>query len=161
MTAATELRNELERAGFDFDVIEHGRTLTARDEASAVGVPPEHVAKTVVVTTDEGYIRAVVPASEQLDVHKVQQLLGDKHARLASEAELVSAYPMYELGAVPPFGAPAGDRVLFDRRLAERDSVLLEAGTHSESVRLKTVDLLALAKAEVVDIAKGAPPAQP
>ena len=48
--------------------------------------------------------------------------------------------------------------MLFDRRLAERDSVLLEAGTHSKSVRLKTVDLLALAKAGVADIALGRRP---
>ena len=54
------------------------------------------------------------------------------------------AYPMYELGAVPPFGVPAGDRVLLDRRLAQHDSVVLEAGSHSESVRLKTADLLSL-----------------
>lgn len=157
MTAATDLRHELERAGCDYDVIDHRRTLTAREEAEAVGVPPEQVAKTIVLTTDAGYVRAVISASEHLDLHKVRQLLGDTHARLASEAELVFAYPMYELGAVPPFGVPAGDRVLVDVGLAGRDSVLLEAGSHSESVRLKTVDLLALAKAEVVDIAAEAP----
>ncbi|MGZ8783828.1 MAG: aminoacyl-tRNA deacylase, partial [Gaiellaceae bacterium] len=117
-------------------------------------VPPEHVAKTVVLTTVEGYVRAVVAASDHLDLNKARRLLGgDKQARLATEAELVFAYPMYELGAVPPFGVPAGDRVLFDQRLAERDSVLLEAGSHKESLRIKTADLLALTKAEVADIA--------
>jgi len=60
---------------------------------------------------------------------------------------------MYELGAVPPFGVPAGDRVLFDRRLAQRDSVVLEAGSHNESLRMKTADLLTLSGAEVADIA--------
>jgi Ala-tRNA(Pro) deacylase len=154
VNVATDLRQELERAGFDYDVIDHRRTETARDEAEAIGVPPEQVAKTVVLTTVEGYVRAVVAASDHLDLHKARRLLGgDKHARLATEAELVFAYPMYELGAVPPFGVPAGDRVLFDQRLAERDSVLLEAGSHKESLRIKTADLLALTKAEVADIA--------
>ena len=153
MTAASDLRHELDRAGFDYDVIDHPRTLTAREEADAVGVPPDHVAKTVVLSSDDRYVRAVIPASEHLDLHKVRQVLGDAHARLATEAELVFAYPMYELGAVPPLGVPAGDRVLVDLGLAARDSVLLEAGSHSESVRMKAADLLALAKAEVVDIA--------
>ena len=135
-------------------MIDHRRTETARDEAEAIGVPPEAVAKTVVLTTVEGYVRAVVAASDHLDLHKARRLLGgDKHARLATEAELVFAHPMYELGAVPPFGVPAGDRVMFDQRLAERDSVLLEAGSHKESLRIKTADLLALTKAEVADIA--------
>jgi Ala-tRNA(Pro) deacylase len=153
MTLTSHLEEELERARINFDLIEHRRTETAGDEASALGVPPDDVAKTIVLSSGESYVRAVVPASERLDLHKVRELLGDKSARLASEGELVLAYPMYELGAVPPFGVPAGDRVLFDRRLAQHDSVVFEAGSHNESVRLKTVDLIRLSGAEVKDIA--------
>ena len=111
------------------------------------------MAKTIVLASDAGYVRAVISASTHLDLHKVRQLLDDKHARLASEAELAMAYPMYELGAVPPFGLPAGDRLLFDRPLARRETVVFEAGSHNESLRMKTADLLALSSAEVADIA--------
>ena len=148
----TELHQELDCAGIDFDLIEHRRTETAGAEALAIGVAPQEVAKTIVLVSRERFVRAVVPASTRLDLHKVRELLGDNRARLASEEELVSAYPMYELGAVPPFGVPAGDRVLLDRRLAKLDSVVLEAGSHSKSVRLKTTDLLTLSGAEVEDI---------
>jgi len=154
MTPTTEIHKELDRAGIDFDLIEHHRTETAGDEARAIGVPLDEVAKTIVVASGERFIRAVLPASRRLDLHKVRELLDDNRARLASEEELVLAYPMYELGAVPPFGVPAGDRVLLDRRLAERDSVVLEAGLHSESVRLKTADLLTVSAAEVEEIAE-------
>lgn len=153
MTTTTKIHEELDRAGIDFDLIEHRRTETAGDEARAVGVPLDEVAKTIVVASGERFVRAVLPASTCLDLHKVRELLGDNRARLASEEELVLAYPMYELGAVPPFGVPAGDRVLLDRRLAKLDSVVLEAGSHSESVRLKTTDLLSLSGAEIEDIA--------
>jgi Ala-tRNA(Pro) deacylase len=151
----TDLRHELDRAGLEYDVIDHRRTETARDEAQAIGVPPECVAKTVVLATDDGYARAVVAASDQLDLRKARRLLGgNKSTRLASEAELVLAYPMYELGAVPPFGIPAGDRMFFDRRLAQHETVVIEAGVHDESLRLKTADLLALTHAEVEDLAR-------
>jgi Ala-tRNA(Pro) deacylase len=153
MTLTSDLRHQLDREQLDYDLIEHRRTERASDEAKAIGVPPEEVAKTIVLATDDRYVRAVIPASENLDLHKVRQLLVDKHARLASEAELVLAYPMYELGAVPPFGIPAGDRVLFDRRLAQHDSVVLEAGSHNKSLRMKTADLLTLTGAQVEDIA--------
>jgi len=153
MTLTSQIEEELERAGIDFDLIEHRHTETAGDEARAIGVPPDDVAKTIVLSSGESYVRAVVPASERLDLRKARLLLGDKNARLASEEELVFAYPMYELGAVPPFGVPAGDRVLLDRRLAQHDSVVFEAGSHDESVRLKTVDLIRLSGAEVKDIA--------
>ena len=62
---------------------------------------------------------------------------------------------MFELGAVAPFGGPAGDRAMVDRRLAERESVVLEAGSHSESVRMKTNDSLALVGAELAGVCRG------
>lgn len=152
MTTMTELREELDLAHIDYDLIEHRRTETAGDEARAIGATLDEVAKTIVLVSGERFVRAVLPASERLDLHKVQEVLEDKHARLATEGELVSAYPMYELGAVPPFGVPAGDLVLVDRRLAERDSVVAEAGSHNESVRLRTRDLLRLTAAKIEDL---------
>jgi Ala-tRNA(Pro) deacylase len=149
----TEIQEELDRAHIDFDLIQHRRTQTAGDEARAVGMSPDDVAKTVVLASGDGFVRAVIPASTRLDLHKARALLGDNHARLASEEELVFAYPMYELGAVPPFGGPGGDRVLIDRRLADRVFVVLEAGTHRESIWLRTADLLELTHAEVADVA--------
>jgi Ala-tRNA(Pro) deacylase len=149
------LTHELDRKHFDYELISHRRTLTAGDEAAAIGVPSEEVAKTVVMKTSSGYVRAVLPASERLDLHKVQDLLANDHtARLATEAELAAAYPMFELGAVPPFGGPAGDRLLVDRHLTECESVVLEAGTHDSSVRIKTRDLLTLTGAEIADLAE-------
>lgn len=154
MTLTLDLRHVLELAHVDYDLIEHPRTERATDEAKAIGVPPGEVAKTIVLASEDGYVRAVVAASDHVDLRKVRRLLGDKHARLATEAELVVAYPMYELGAVPPFGVPAGDRVLLDRALTDRDSVVIEAGTHEDSVRMKTTDLVTLTAAEIADIAE-------
>jgi Ala-tRNA(Pro) deacylase len=151
--SAVSLMRELAQKELGYELIPHAHTERAGDEATALGLEPGEVAKTVVVTTEEGYVRAVVPASERLDLHRVRDLVGGgKRTRLATEAELVAAYPMFELGAVPPFGGPEGDRVLVDRRLAERESVVLEAGSHDESVRMRTRDLLAVAHAETAEL---------
>jgi Ala-tRNA(Pro) deacylase len=148
-----EIADALERQGVEYKIVAHRRTQTAKDEATAVGVKSHKVAKTIVVVTDSGYVRAVVPASERLDLHRVRELVGGGgKVRLATEAELGAAFPAFELGAVPPFGGPAGDRVIVDRRLAERDHVVLEAGTHAESVELAMRDLLKVSSAEVADI---------
>jgi Ala-tRNA(Pro) deacylase len=149
-----DLTRELERKHVDYEVIPHRRTEAAKDEAAAIGVEPRLVAKTVVLIADTGYVRTVLPASERLDLHKLRELIDDgKRTRLATESELARVYPMFELGAVPPFGGPAGDQVIVDRRLAERDSVVLEAGSHSESIQMRTADLLTVTGATVADLA--------
>ena len=148
-----DLEAELDLNRIAYEAIGHERTLTAAGEAEAVGVPASEVGKTIVLVSGDSYVRATVPASARLDLHKVRETLGHgSDVRLATETELAGAYPMFELGAVPPFGGPAGDRVVLDRHLADRDSVILEAGTHEASVRLPTFDLLALTGAKVADL---------
>jgi Ala-tRNA(Pro) deacylase len=154
MTALTQrLTTLLNDEGVVYEVLPHCHTESALAEAAALGVDPHEVAKTIVVTTGRGFVRAVIPASERLDVRKLRSLL-DLHTQphLAHEAELESAYPSFELGAVPPFGGRAGDRVVVDRRLADRASIVIEGGSHDESIRLGTTDLLVLAHAAIGDL---------
>jgi Ala-tRNA(Pro) deacylase len=146
------LAPELNDRELNFEVIPHAPTGTAAAEAQALGVAPAQVGKTVVLHTGAGYVRAVVPASRRLDLQRVRHVLGDKHARLATETELAAAYPMFELGATPPLGGPSGDRVLLDTRVAAHELVIVEAGTHDESVRIRTSALQALTDAVVADI---------
>ena len=150
----------LDEAGIDFDVLEHPRTESATEEAAALGVRPEEVAKTLVLVASGGNVRAVLAASERIDLQKVAASLavGGKQVHLASEDNLAYDYPEFELGAVPPFGG-RDDRVLVDERLAGRDSVVVEAGSHDRSVRLKAADLVRVTKAQVADICREEPTA--
>ena len=150
----------LEAAGADFDVLEHDRTERAAEEATALVVAPAEVAKTLVLDAPSGHVRAVVPASQRIDLHKVAAALGvaGKKVQLASEEELARDYPEFELGAVPPFGGRERP-VIVDERVASRDSVVLEAGSHKRSVRLKAADLVRLTSADVVDITREEPTA--
>ena len=150
-TAARTFLNELDAVGVHYDLIPHAHTETALDEAEAVGVEPAHVAKTIIIVTRKGFVRAVLPASRRLDMDKVRDLLDTPGARLASEKEIAAAYPGFELGAVPPFGGPR-DRVLIDGRLAARESVVMEAGCHDESVRIRMKDLSRITGALLGDL---------
>ena len=153
MIAMHPLTEVLDREGVGYELLAHRRTETAGEEAMALGLDPHEVAKTVVLSTGKQYVRAVVPACERLDVHKLRELLGlHETPHLVTEEELAGAYPAFELGAVPPVGGPSGDRVAIDRRLADRETLVLEAGSHLESVRVGTKDLLVLAGAEIGDL---------
>jgi Ala-tRNA(Pro) deacylase len=154
MIAATmKLTELLEHEGISYERLPHRHTESAGEEAEALGVDPHEVAKTVVLLSGHRFVRAVIPASDRLDVHKLRDLLElHEQPHLAHEEELAAAYPTFELGAVPPVGGPAGDRVVVDRRLADRDTLVIEAGSHEESVRLGTTDLLVLAHAAIGDL---------
>jgi Ala-tRNA(Pro) deacylase len=150
-----ELKDALAESGIAYELLVHPRTERAADEAEALEISPDDVAKTIVLVGEQGRARVVLPASERIDLRKVREVLGGgKDVRLATEGELQAEYPMFELGAVPPFGGPAGDRVIVDPRVAERESIVFEAGSHGESLRMKAADLLTLSGAEISDVCR-------
>ncbi len=148
----TDIVRELIEERLDYELMPHAHTERARDEAAAMGVPPREVGKTLILNGSSGFVRAVIPASERLDLHKVRDSVGDQKLRLATEQEIAEVYLGFELGAVPPLGGPATDRILVDFRIAELDHVIVEAGTHEQSIKMRTTDLLALSGAKLADI---------
>jgi len=150
---ATKFAETLEHEGVSFERLPHEHTESASAEAQALDTPLDEIAKTVVIVSDRGFIRALVPASRRLDLRKLGGLFETRRTfRLATEAELEAGYESFELGAVPPLGGRDDDVVVIDRRLADLDSVVIEAGTHEESVRLRTRDLVIEAAAMIGDL---------
>jgi Ala-tRNA(Pro) deacylase len=149
--AAADVTKVFDKAGVEYELLSHPHTETAAAEAEALGV-----GKTLVLSTPDGNVRAVLPGSARLDVRKVRDVLGvtGKRVHLLSEDALRRDYKEFELGAVPPLGGKSKDRVLVDTRLAERDSIVIEAGSHDESVRITTADLIRLTEAQVADICR-------
>jgi Ala-tRNA(Pro) deacylase len=155
MSTAQEqaLTEMLEQGGVPFELLPHRHTETATAEARALGLEPDEVAKTVILRTPDGYARVVVPATDRVDLAKARKLLQSEQAiRLATESELAAVYPEFDLGAVPPVGGPAGDPVVVDIALMKSPRVVFEAGTHEESIRLRTDDLVRLAGARVGEV---------
>jgi Ala-tRNA(Pro) deacylase len=150
---ADALMDALRREHVPYELFPHRHTETALAEAEALHEDPHQVAKTLVLGTPFGYVRTVLRAVDRLDLGKARFALGTDEVELASEEDLVGAYPEFELGAVPPVGG-AYDRVLLDPRLFDSTFVLFDAGTHDESIRLHVGDLLSLAEAEVADLAQ-------
>jgi Ala-tRNA(Pro) deacylase len=136
-----------------YELIRHEKTESAAAEAAATGRPEAEVGKTVVLVGAHGFVRAVLPASARLDLRKLRDLVVCGSAvRLATEAELLTAYPMFQLGAVTPFGGREGDVTVVDRQLTLRETVVFEGGTHHESMRMSVRDLIRIAHAQVADI---------
>jgi Ala-tRNA(Pro) deacylase len=141
----------LEASETSYERMPHHRTMTAAAEARAVGIDPAHIGKTLVLASEGGFVRAVVPATERINLKKVRALL-ERDVSLASAQTLADAYPDFELGAVPPIGGAKDDLVLFDQRVSDAGFVVFDAGTHNRSLRMSAADLVALADARIADI---------
>ena len=152
MTYSNALTEALDRAGAAYEILDHKPTDRAADEAAALGLRSDEVAKTIVVTGGTGSTRVVLPAAARIDMHKLRDLLdAGKELHLLSEEALGRDYPEFELGAVPPIGGRQ-DAVIVDRRIAELENVVFEAGTHDRSVRVAAADLISLTKAKIADV---------
>jgi Ala-tRNA(Pro) deacylase len=151
--ATSDLTSVLDEAGVKYELLPHAHTESALAEAQSLGVSADEVAKTLIVKLPEGYLRTVLPASARVDLRKVRELQGGgRHkVHLATEEDLRRDYPEFELGAVPPIGGRS-DPVIVDSRIAARRDVVLEAGSHDESLRISAADLVIITRAAVTDI---------
>ena len=136
------------------EIVKHDQSLTAEAEAHAAGVAAADTAKSVLLHTGESYLLAVIPASERLDLQKVQLVAAEGELRLATEAEMKVLYPDLELGALPPFGPGFPAPEILDQRLLDHDRVLCSAGDHRHSLLVDPRDIVSLAEPTVADICK-------
>lgn len=132
---------DLERRGVAFEATSHAETYTSVDEARALGIAADEVVKAVMLNTTSGYQLAVIPASRRLEMKLVQEAVGDRHARLATERELERDFPGFELGALPPLGSLLSVPTYVDPEVMEHETIVFAAGSRTESVKVRTEDL--------------------
>jgi Ala-tRNA(Pro) deacylase len=151
MSMPEKLARFLEERKIPFKATAHPEAFTAQQSAQAAHVPGRAFAKSVMVTVDGKIWMTVVPATERVDLARVQQCLGAKKARLASEAEFSPLFADCDLGAMPIFGSLYGIPVLVSHELTAEEEIAFTAGTHRDIVRLRVSDYLAAERPKVCE----------
>lgn len=136
MTLAATLKDHLDRAGLDFELVPHRRTEDASRTAEAAHIPGDRVLKCVLLGDEDGYVMAVVSATRRVDFDAVHAVTG-RRLRLLEEEEVASVFADCEIGSVPPIGEAYGIETIIDERLDELDDVYFESGEHTELVHLR------------------------
>jgi Ala-tRNA(Pro) deacylase len=145
----------LEEAGIAHEVLEHEPTYSTLQEAQAVHADPRHSAKTLALHDHGGWRIAVLPANHRLDVERARRLLGGtRHLRLGTEQEIGSAFPAFDVGALPPVGPMLPLPEVIDVRLLYLDQVVCPGGDHRHAIRLDPRDLVRLSEPRVGDISE-------
>jgi Ala-tRNA(Pro) deacylase len=154
LRAFAAVRRRLDEHGVDYEIVRHEPTWSAMGDARSGGTPARRVIKAVAVRSRERLVTVALPASERVHMHRVRELLGDRDARLATEAELAGELPGLDAGALPPFGAPAPPLALVDRRVLSCNWVLANGGDDRNSLRVSPLEIVRISQARVVDISE-------
>jgi len=128
-------------------ILTHPPAYTAQEVAAAQHVPGKQFVKSVVIKTNSNYVLAVLPAIHLVDFPKLKKLLKTKSASLASEPEIKKIAQGFNVGALPPFGSLLGLETYMDSALNEDEEIVFNAGTHTDTAKIKMADFL---KAEKV-----------
>jgi len=143
-----------------YEILHHPEAVTAQRIAQAEHVKGRHHAKVVIVKSGEQHLMTVLPADHQIDLKKVGKATG-KAASLAKEQDFKSLFPDCSIGAMPPFGHLYGLPTFVDKRLAQEDYILFEAGTHTDAIKLSYRDYEKIVKPRVEELAVKIQPMKP
>ena len=154
MPILTKLREFLDQQGVRYEVSSHRQAFTAQEVAEAQHVKGKEVAKVVMLRSGGDFLMAVLPAPFRVDLDRAKAALGKSNLTLATEQEFANLFPQCEPGAMPPFGNLYGLPVYVDPTLARDETIVFNAGTHTQTVKMKYADFARLVQPKVVSIAE-------
>jgi Ala-tRNA(Pro) deacylase len=127
-----------------YDVLPHPEAFRALAIAQTLHTPEKEMAKVVILKVQERFVMTVLPASWNVDLHRLRTVFATHRVRLATEDEITGLFPDCELGAMPPFGNLYGLPVYVDQSLMEDEEIVFQAGSHSDAIRMRYWDFSAL-----------------
>ena len=135
MTVAASVVRVLTDHGTEYDLVAHPKSFSSIGSANAAHVPEDHIAKGVLLKDDRGYVLAVIPASEWVDLRRLKTEL-DRDLAMAPEREVDALFSDCAPGAVPPLGEAYGLDMVLDDSLTSLSSIYFEGGDHEHLVRI-------------------------
>ena len=145
MPIVEKLQRHLEENHVRYEALSHPRAYTAQEIAAVQHVKGRDFAKVVMAETSTGPAMVVLPATRRLDLLKLAAVLkSDRPLRLAHEDEFAHLFAPCEPGAMPPFGNLFGVPVYVDASLAAEETIVFQAGTHDDTVRMRYAEFARL-----------------
>jgi Cys-tRNA(Pro)/Cys-tRNA(Cys) deacylase len=124
------------------------------EAAEKLGLPPQRVFKTLVVSLEGGELAvAVAPVSSQLDLKSFAKALKVKKATMA-DTRNVERNTGYVIGGVSPLGQKRRLLTLIDRSAVDFPTLFVSAGRRGLEIELSAEDLAKLLDARFAEITR-------
>jgi Cys-tRNA(Pro)/Cys-tRNA(Cys) deacylase len=152
----------LTRAGIAFTLRAYDHDPAAEsfglEAATALGVEPERVLKTLLATVDAStgsgrLVVGIVPVSGQLDLKAVAAAVGGKRAEMA-DPRLAERTTGYVVGGISPVGQRKQLPTVVDASALEFNTVLVSGGKRGLDLELAPQDLVRVTAATVAPISR-------
>lgn len=130
--------------------------LSAMEAASFLGVEPEKVYKTIVVTREmRGRpVLALVPASQEVDLKGLSQALGEKKVQIAKQKQAEQLTGLQTGGISPLALINRRFQVVIDISAQSQEEIYVSGGQRGLNICLATEALIELTNADVAAISK-------
>ncbi|MFP3896885.1 MAG: aminoacyl-tRNA deacylase [Anaerolineales bacterium] len=163
-TEKTNAMRILEAKGVPYEAYYFSEDIhSAQGVAEVVGIPADHVYKTLVTLPTEGRVQpilAIVPGHRELDLKDLAAVAGEKKVRMASLEE-AEDFTGLQVGGISPLALlQKAWPVFLDATAKEYDQILVSAGKRGINLKMAVKDLLSLTDARVVPISRE-PPTDP
>ena len=147
--------NAAKKAGIHFRVKEYEHSPAAEsfglEAAEKLGLSPDQVFKTLVVTDGKKLYVGVLPVSNQLNLKLMAKALGLKRVTMADKQQ-VAVSTGYVLGGVSPIGQKKSLPTIIDSSAQTLASINVSAGRRGLEIELSARDLQRLTSATFADI---------
>ena len=139
MAIAEKVKSYLDKRRILYDVHELVPFVSLLQAAELGEIPPESIAKGVVLTDELGLLLVVLPATHGVDTDALSKMLHRK-VEMAEEARIKAAFPDCLPRFVAPIGEPYGVRTIVDDSLVGAATVYFSAGDASSLVEISGKD---------------------
>ena len=155
MHAVTPAVNALAAAGIAFTVHEYDHDPASSsfglEAATALGLDPDRVFKTLLVTADGEQAVGIVPVSCSLSLKALGAALGRKRVVMCDPA-VAQRVTGYVLGGISPFGQKRSLPTVIDETAELYDTIYVSGGRRGLDLGVAPADLIATLEAKVWDI---------
>jgi Cys-tRNA(Pro)/Cys-tRNA(Cys) deacylase len=122
------------------------------EAASALGLDPDRVFKTLLADVDGRLVVGIVPVTGKLDLKRLAAAVGGKRASMADPA-VAERKTGYVVGGISPIGQKSAHPTVIDETAELWDTVYVSGGRRGLDLELAPADLVRATNAVLADIA--------
>jgi Cys-tRNA(Pro) deacylase len=133
----------------NYEYVERGGTAVS---AGSLGVPEHEVVKTLVMQDEQAKpLIVLMHGDRKVSTKNLARQAGRKSIE-PCRPELAQRHTGYQVGGTSPFGVRKALPIYMERSITALPSIYINGGRRGFLVRLKTEDLVALLKPQMVEV---------